>query len=480
MQYFTVILLLLFSFSCVDQGEKNDTLEVKNKIDSYLAKTMELHNIPGLALAVIEDDEIVYEKYFGEASLEDSTSVSESTLFRIFSATKLITATGVFQLIENGALSLDDTISKYLDDLPVQWQNIKVENLLSHSSGLPDIVRYKSTLSDVELMDELSKAKMEFVVGNEFRYNQTNYWLLARIIEKITGVTFDEYILNNQFNNSTSGVLFSSNSQEVIPSRAVRYFYNGKTEKFEKDTNNNGVRGHSGNGLNITLRKFIEWNRQLDNDKLLNEKTKSAMWSPFHFTNQKDDFLHGWGKYYVNGLGSYGFSGGNLAAFRKFPEKNVTIVLLSNGYQIPAFDIIVNDVARIVIPGLRSKGLALEEDVMSFIFSAQYNEAKQSFKKLKEENPGSDFDNLKWNVNSIGNAYAFQDEPQKALEVFKFNVEANPNWWVSLASLAEIYDSQKDTLNSIENYQNAIMLNEENEWNYNEQMENRVAELKNN
>ena len=474
------LLLLFFSFSCSNQKKENNTATIKNEIDSYLTKTMELHNIPGLALAVIKDDEIVYKNYFGESSLENNKPVDENTLFRVFSATKLITSTGIFQLIQDKQLSLEDKISKYISDLPQQWQEIKIENLLSHSSGLPDIIRYKSTLTDEELMEKLFNDRMNFAIGNQFQYNQTNYWLLAQIIEKVTRMSFDDYILKNQFDNSTNGVLFSSNSLENIPNRATRYFYNEKTKEFEKDTNNSGVRGHSGNGLNITLEKFIEWNKKLDDDILLSDKMKTEMWEPFSFTNQKDHFLHGWNSIQVNGLDSYGFSGGNLAAFRKFTDNNTTIILLSNGYKIPAYDIIINDIARISIPELKAKKLAKEEDVMSFVIRHQLNEAIQSFKKLKEENPNSDFDNLKWNINSIGNSYVYsKNNIENAIDVFKFNAEVNPNWWVSKVSLAEAYEMKNDSLKAIKNYKKAILLNESNEWNYNEQMKNKIAELKN-
>lgn len=75
---------------------------------------------------------------------------------------------------------------------------------------------------------------MEFETGNQFSYNQTNYWLLTMIIEKITGETFEDYILNNQFSNSKDKILFSSNSSENIPNRIVKNFYNTKTKRYEK------------------------------------------------------------------------------------------------------------------------------------------------------------------------------------------------------------------------------------------------------
>ena len=332
-------------------------------------------------------------------------------------------------------------------------------------------------------MEKLYLDKMQFITGRQYSYNQTNYWLLAKIIEKITGTAFDKYILNNQFGGSKSGVLFSSNALEIIPNRAMRYYYNSRNKSFQKDKRNDVKRGYTENGLNISLNKFMEWDKRLKNNSLLNEKTTELMWAPFKFTNnftyQKDDFLHGWGFYRVNSLNSYGFSGGNLAAYRYFPKDNTTIILLSNGYQTPVFDIIVNDIARLTLPELKNKNLALEQEAMNLLENNQLDQALELLNKLIEENPDFKFDNLKWNINGIGNAFGWNDETKKAIEVFKLGSEAFPNWWVLFSSLAENYDQQKDTLNAIKNYVKAIMLNEKNQFDYNEEMNTRINDLKN-
>ncbi|MEM9076959.1 MAG: serine hydrolase domain-containing protein [Bacteroidota bacterium] len=477
------VLFLLFSISCFNSNKGTNKVGIDQEINGYLTEAMELYTIPGLALAVIEGNNLVYENYFGKASIEDNTLVDNKTIFRVFSTTKLITTTAVFQLIEDGKLKLEDSISKYLEGLPTEWQDVKIKNLLSHSSGLPDFIRYKNTLSDKELMEKLYRDKMQFKTGHQHSYNQTNYWLLAQIIEKITSTPFDDYVRNNQFDGSRNGVLFSSNALEVIPKRATRYVFSRKTQELIKHTSNDGVRGHSGNGLNISLTKFVEWDKKLKTNKLLSENTKSQMWSPFKFANrfayQKDDFLHGWGLYYVNNLESYGFSGGNVAAYRYFPGSKTTIILLSNGYQTPAFDIIINDIARITIPELRAKKSTLEAEVMKLVMNHQLDEASQSLKVLNEENPNTKFDNLKWNINGFGNSYAWNEEFDKGFEIFKLNAHTYPDWWVSISALAESFDQQKDTLNAIRNYERSVKLNEKNEYDYNEQMIKRAKELKN-
>jgi len=472
------ISFLLFICSYLGAQLAPSALENSSEVDAYLSRIMDSHNIPGLAVAIVQDGKVVYKNYLGVAELGSGQKVDESTMFRVFSTTKLITATAIFQLIQEGRLTLEDQITSHLSHLPVAWEDVRIKNLLSHSSGLPDIIRYESSLSDIELLDKLDEAGMTFEVGSQFRYNQTNYWLLAQVVEKLAGLPFEEYVVRNQFNNASEGILFSSNSQEEIPNRAMRYNFNKKTGSFEEDGNNNGRRAHGGNGLNITLDRFIEWNEKLDAGDLLDTEARASMWSPFDYENEKDDFLHGWGTYHNNRLESYGFTGGNLAAFRKFVDSRTTIIMLSNGYEIPAYDVMVNDLSRMVIPGLQEQDLILEEGVMNQVLDGQYDKAQDLMTLLKKENPKNGFDNLKWNVNSVGNALMAKKKPQEARAVFSFNAAAYPTWWVSTAGVAETYEAEGKIGKAVESYEEAILLNVDNEWDYNKVMSEQIDKLK--
>ncbi len=478
---FTYLCLTCLLTSTAAAQTINTSTKIKKEVDDYLSKAIVQYNIPGIALAVIKDGNIIYESYRGKASLENDTPVSKETLFRVFSTTKLITTVALFQLVQADRLSLEDPISLYLNGLPNQWQNVRIKHLLAHSSGLPDFIRQPSSLSDKELMSRLSQEKMDFVPGKQFRYNQTNYWLIAQIIEEITGGSFQDYVFQHQFNDQKNGVLFSSNASDSIPNRATRYFYNGRNKAFEKDNNNNGKRGHPGNGLNITLKRFIEWNRLLDKGELLNYTVRASMWAPFDFANKEDQFLHGWGLYKVNGHDSYGFSGGNLSGFRKFVDQHTTIIFLSNGYQLPAYDIIINDIARLVIPEISARKVILESEILSNVQKGQFEKALTVYSKAKKENPESSFDNIKFNINDIGNHHLYVEKDiKKAFQVFQFNVEANRGWWISAASLAEMYELQQDTAMAISTYEKAISLNDKNQWDYNEQMKQAIKKLTSN
>ena len=136
---------------------------------------------------------------------------------------------------------------------------------------------------------------MEFKTGNQFGYNQTNYVLLSKIIEKITGLTFEKYVLKNQFSKTKQGVVFSANSSELLKNRVVKHNYNFTNNKYERFDAEHGKIHNAGSGLNISLKEFINWNERLDKNQLLNSKTKNAMWQLFDFDNKQGKFLHGWG-----------------------------------------------------------------------------------------------------------------------------------------------------------------------------------------
>lgn len=206
-------------------------------IDNYAKEAIKVSQIPGLAIGVVKNDKVIFEQYYGTESLEDTKKVSPSSMFRIYSTSKLMTDVGVFQLIEQGKLSLEDNVSKYVENLPQEWQNVKVKNLLPHSSGIPDFVAFSDILpeySGSKTIERLSKEKMDFKTGNEFRYNQTNYMLLSMIIEKVTGQSFEDFILSNQFSDVKNQVVYSSNALEKIPNRVIKYNFDSETKKYVK------------------------------------------------------------------------------------------------------------------------------------------------------------------------------------------------------------------------------------------------------
>ncbi|KMQ64651.1 beta-lactamase [Chryseobacterium angstadtii] len=435
----------------------------KEKLDNYLKETIGVNQIPGSAVAVIKNGKVIYEKYFGKSSIQDNTDVDENSIFRLYSTTKLITTVAVFQLIEKNKLSLDDKISTYLDHLPREWQEIKIRNLVTHSSGLPDIVKFEDipySLDENEKWVRLYKKPIEFEAGDHYSYNQTNYCLLTKIIEKITGSSFEGYVLKNQFPDVKKGVIFSANSSESVPNRVVHHVYNFKNKKYERFNADHGKIHNSGSGLNLTLKEFIAWNERLDKNKLLNETTKTLMWKAFNFKNKKDKFLHGWSEYSTNNISSLGFSGGYMTAFRKFTKEDLTIIFLSNGYKY--FHIeekVIDHIAGIVDEKLVDKKSWAEEEVTNAFFKNDHTKAIQTYYTLKSKNPTLNFEDA-----LLMTAYTLMssDKLSEAIKVFELNVKEHPKSFNAFDSLAEGYFNNKQFELSKNNYEKSLELNPEN------------------
>jgi len=367
----SILILLFLNLSFLGFCQKAEQTKF---IDNYLKEVMKTYEIPGLAVGVVKNDKIIFQKYYGRENLESDKKVDSNSLFRVYSTTKLITNVAVFQLIEKGQLSLEDKISKYVDNLPKEWQDVKIKNLLSHSSGIPDFERNNlpTNLSNAEVFERLSKEKMEFETGNQYSYNQTNYLLLAMTIEKITGQKFEDYVLKNQFSDATNKIIFNSNSLEKIPNRIQFYRYNDSLKQYKKSTHVGGLRAHPANGLAISLPDFLQWSIHLDKNQFLKDETKKLMWKPFDYTNKQDVFAHGWEITKTGNVTSYGFSGGNVSAYSIFPENDLSIIFMSNGYKYNAFPplyIIVNHIAGLVDKHLANPYWSREESVASEIIN---------------------------------------------------------------------------------------------------------------
>lgn len=374
-----------------------------------------------------------------------------------------MTNVGIFQLIEQGKLSLEDNISKYVENLPKEWQNVRVKNLLTHSSGIPNYIAFSDILpeySSSQTIERLSKEKMDFTTGNEYRYNQTNYMLLSIIIEKITGQSFENFIINNQFSDAKNQVVFSSNALEKIPNRVIKYNYNSATKEYQKSTDIEGKKAYPGNGLAITLPAFLKWSSHLSKNNFLNQKTKDIMWQSFDFGNKKDVFTYGWEISKANNSQSYGFSGGNVSAYRIFPQNNMAIVMLSNGYNFfPAQYQIVNHIAAIIDKNLTDPYSLAEESIILEFSKKDNPNAEKNYYSIKTKNPKWNFEDT---LNNTGYILLRNSKLSEAVKVFALNAKENPQSANAFDSLGEGYFLIKDYALSLENYKKSLELNAEN------------------
>lgn len=429
-------------------------------IESYVQHIQKRHEIPGVALAILRKGEVIFQKNFGNASIEHNSPIRDESIFRVYSLTKPIVAVAIFQLIEQGKLSLDDSIEKYVDGLPATWRKIQIKHLLTHASGLPDMAPFTRmhAIDEEQARDTVFQQQMKSDIGEVYQYNQTNFWLLQKIIEHASQETLEEFIAKNQFDDERKHVFFSSNSKEIVLHRVTPYFpFETGTIQIDHST----IKGRymlAANGLNITLKEFVQWDQRLRNNQLLKEETKEKMFQTFPYTKSNKLFTYGWDKRMLNNHESYGFSGSLITAYRVFPQDDLSIIFLSNGlgnyYNI---ENIINYIASLVDDDIINHQNNAFETLSQSIVDGDKGELNRSFSTLVKKHDAGKI-NLEVALNDVGYQLINQRRLEKALAAFQLNTKKFPKSANTFDSLGEIYLMLNDLELAERNYKKAIAL----------------------
>lgn len=219
------LLTLTFSFA---QSKQDKKLVIS--IDELI--TSRLNSIsPGCVILISKKGQIFYQKAFGKANLELNVPVKPDMIFRIGSITKQFTAVSILQLVEQGRISLNDSIQKYIKDFPPKGQTITIENLLTQTSGIPDYLNlefnlpnpFRIDISTKQIVDSIKIQQLIFTPFSKFEYSNSNYFLLGYIIEQVSGLSYAEYIKNNIFDPIGLTKTYYDTPAKIIPNRANGY-----------------------------------------------------------------------------------------------------------------------------------------------------------------------------------------------------------------------------------------------------------------
>ena len=486
MKLFNILLsffYLLYFVSCnnlnsYDSNEaiKSEYSETSYEIDKYINQLKNRHGIPGIALAIIKDGKTIHKKNYGNANIEHNVPITDKSIFRVYSLTKPIVATGLFQLLEKNKISLEDEISEYVTDLPISWQAVKIKHLLSHSSGLPDIVKYQE-LSEEEAKRNVFDDPMHFEKGRKFEYNQSNFWLLQRAIENISGIGLEGFIISKQFlsQEEHKSAFFSTDSKDIIMNRVTAYFPfdNGK---MQIDNTSRERYLTAANGLNITLDEFIKWDRKLNSGELINNSIKEKMWSLFPYAESNRSFTYGWNYKTINNHISYGFSGSMITAYRNFPNDNLSIIFLSNGFEYwYNIERAINQIAGLVDEEILDQENFVYQILLQSSIKNKFTEFEDLLRKLKTNEIYQTIDFEK-QINNVAYMHLNHFKTvNKAIDLFELNKKEYPSSWNVFDSLGEAYQKNGNKKEAIANYKAALKLNTENE--YNAQLKEKIKKL---
>src|ERR1051325_2004544 len=188
------------------------------------------------SVLVAKGGKVILSKGYGMASYELEVPNTPQTRFRLGSITKQFTSMAVAQLVERGLVNVEDPITKYLPDFPKEMgEHVTVYHLLTHTSGIPSFTNFKdyqqikrNPFSGEKLVEWLKDKKLEFAPGEKFAYNNSGYYLLSYIIEKVSGKSYEQYLKENIFDPLGMKGTGVDHNKEVMRNRAMGYTSKGK------------------------------------------------------------------------------------------------------------------------------------------------------------------------------------------------------------------------------------------------------------
>ncbi len=307
----------------------------------FIQDTMQRERIPGLQLAVIRDGQVVLSESYGFANVENKVPVTNRTLFPINSATKSFTGVAIMQLVEAGQVDLDAPASRYLDDLPVAWQGIRVRQLLGHTSGLPDIVDADGLIGGGDERAAWKAVKAlppEAPAGERFAYNQTNYALLSQIIVRQTKLPYERYLHDRQFAVAGMTATMFGDSYDLVPNAATIYSHSPRGSLAQDDGNRLShwiyempYRLWAGGGIQTTAEELSRWIIALSDGRLIRKDDLGRMWTPETLNSGADgEWALGWPVLHAAPKREVAGIGGARAAFVVYPDEGLAIIVLTN------------------------------------------------------------------------------------------------------------------------------------------------------
>jgi CubicO group peptidase (beta-lactamase class C family) len=313
-----------------------------DQIDEYLRAEMARQHVAGLAVAIVRDGRVVKLQGYGTANLEWDAPVTPDTAFQLASTTKVMTGVALMTLVEEGRISLDDPVSKYIADAPESWAGITVRHLATHSSGLADDLGPAKIETIAAALDAAKKLPLAYKPGERSAYGFTDFVVLTKIIEQVTGKPLPVFLKERIFDPlGMSATGFDNATEEgsirasdLIKRRAAVYRWDGGSQKISYFLYTK--LGYSAGGLYSSASDLAKFAQALDSGKLLKQSSLDLMWERRTLGEGKpNSFGIGWVVGLYGGRRTVGHSGGPaLSDLLRFPEDKLTIVVLTNAQRL--------------------------------------------------------------------------------------------------------------------------------------------------
>ncbi len=337
--------IVLFCFALFFQTANSQVLQKENqtKIDSLL-RTIYTDSLPGIALLVMQNGDPVFKGGYGLRDIATKEKITAKTNFNIASLTKQFTAVAILQLAEKKKLSLNDKLSRFFPDMNKKVADITtVQHLLTHTSGIRDHYDYVNTkgLHHAHNVDVYNAIKnvdsLYFTPGTKFRYSNTGFCLLALIIEKVSGLSYNDYMQQNVFAKAgmKGTTIWSENKTILQP--ATGYDKDSATNKFIPSGADEHIffSTEGDGGIYTSIHDYSLCLQALNEEKLLSKNWVDKARSIEYTIDAKGKLGYGFGWFVDESEGNKKvYHSGDNGGFKTYsftiPQQKFAIVIFSN------------------------------------------------------------------------------------------------------------------------------------------------------
>ena len=313
-----------------------------DEVGDYVRSQLAEQRIPGLALAIVRNGQIVKAEGYGIADVDNDVPVTADTVFEVASITKQFTATLIMMLVEERKLRLDDKLVSFLTDPPAAWQNITIYHLLTHTAGLAPLgddfktAIWRTSMNTAALYEASKRDPMGGAPGKRWSYSDVGYFLLGMVIEKVTGQRYADALSQRILHP-----LEMTSSRMVDLLRPLKHLAKGYTlyrdpaasgaEVLVNIRRVTNVELASHYGLFSTVKDLAKWDAALYTEKILKRSSLEQMWTAARLEDgSRKDYGFGWELMRRRGDKLVGHSGITGTYLLRAPDRGLTVVVLTN------------------------------------------------------------------------------------------------------------------------------------------------------
>lgn len=327
-------LLGLLLFASPAAGQPPGVLDA---IEDYIREEQARFRIPGLSIAVLRGNSVMLARGYGYANVELKAPASDSTVYQSGSVSKQFTAAGIVMLSEQGRLSLDDPITRFLPEGAPSWQRVTVRHLLTHTSGIPnydeDSLDWRRDYTEDEIVRLAASEPLDFSPGDRWSYSGTGYVLLGIIIHRVTGKFYGDFLRDHLFKPLGMPAARANSETDIVPNRAAGYHFVGDTLK-NSDWISPSLRSTADGGLDFSVLDLAQWAIALNRGMVLGRTALEASWTPVRLNGGGSyPYGFGWHLGQQRGYRRIGHSGareGFRATIQRYPDFDLTVIVMTN------------------------------------------------------------------------------------------------------------------------------------------------------